>query len=64
LLGHGGSSWVWISIQNEPLGNVPESPLNQLNFDLRSKAVLAFPHGNSKCEELVRCSPRPIAAGV
>jgi hypothetical protein len=53
-----------MSVQNKPLGNVSESPLDRLNFDLRSEAVIAFPHGNSKCEELVHCSPQPVAAGV
>jgi hypothetical protein len=53
-----------MSVQNEALGGVPESPFDQLNFDLRSEAVFAFPHGDIKCEELVRRSFRLVAAGV
>jgi hypothetical protein len=63
-LGRGGSSWVTMSVQNKALGIMPESPLDQLNLDLSSKAVLSFPHGNSKCEELVCCSLQPAAPGV
>jgi hypothetical protein len=33
---------------------VLESPFDRLNLDRTSEAVLSFPHGNSKCEELVR----------
>ncbi len=45
-----------MSIQNEALGDMPESPLDRLNLDLSSEAILSFPHGDSKCEELVCCS--------
>ncbi len=54
LLGRGGFSGVGMSVQNEFLGNVPESPFDRLNLDRTSKAVLSFLHGNSKSEELVR----------
>ncbi len=63
-MGCGGSSWVTMSIQNEALGDMPESPLDQLNLDLISEAVLSFPHSDSKCEELVCCSLQPAAPGV
>ena len=42
-----------MSVQNELLGDVPESPFDRLNRDLLSEAVLSFPHGNSKREEFV-----------
>ena len=53
LLGGGGFSGVWMSIQNELLGDVPESFFDRLNLDLSSASLLAFPHGDSKREELV-----------
>ncbi len=46
----GGFFGVWMSIQNELLGNVPESFFDRLNLDLSSASVLAFPHGDSKRE--------------
>jgi hypothetical protein len=54
LLGRGGFPGVGTSVQNEFLGDVPESPFDRLNLDRTSEAVLSFPHGNSKREELVR----------
>jgi hypothetical protein len=50
LLGGGCSSGVRTSVQNILLRDVPESPFDRLNLDLISKAVLSFPHGNSKRE--------------
>jgi hypothetical protein len=46
-----------MSVQNELLGDVPESFFDQLNLDLSSSSVLAFPYGDSKREELIsiRC---------
>ncbi len=43
----GGLSWVTMSVQNVLLGNGAESFGHQLNLDLMSEAVLAFPHGNN-----------------
>jgi hypothetical protein len=43
-----------MSVQNELLGDMPESPFDRLNFDRTTEAVLSFPHGNSKGEEFVR----------
>jgi len=40
-----------VSVQNILLGNVSECDFNRLNLDSTSEAILAFPHGNSKCEE-------------
>ena len=40
-----------MSVQNILLGNGSERNLDGLNLDSTSEAVLAFPHGNSKCEE-------------
>ncbi len=42
-----------MSIQNILLGNGSECNFNRLNLDSTSKAILAFPHGNSKHEEHV-----------
>jgi hypothetical protein len=55
-----------MSVQNELLGDVPESFFDQLNLDLSSLSVLAFPHGDSKREELVgvRCCGPCIQMGT
>ena len=50
-MGWGRLSGVAMSVQNILLGNGLERNLDGLNLDLTSEAVLAFPHGNSKCEE-------------
>ena len=42
-----------MSVQNVLLDDGAEGFLDRLNLDLTSKAVLAFPHGNSKGEEHV-----------
>jgi hypothetical protein len=42
-----------MSIQNKLLGDKLEDFFDGLNPDLTSLTVLAFPHGNSKGEELV-----------
>jgi hypothetical protein len=42
-----------ISIQNILLGDGSEREFDRLNLDLMSLTILAFPHGNSKGEELV-----------
>ena len=54
MLGGRGTSWVGISVQNILLGGGSEREFNRLNLDFMSVTVLAFPHGNSKGEELVR----------
>jgi hypothetical protein len=54
MLGGQGTLWVGMSIQNKLLGDKPEGLCNCLNLDLMSVTILAFPHGNSKGEELVR----------
>ncbi len=53
MLGGQGTSRVGMSVQNKLLGDEPEGFFNGLNLDLTSLTVLAFPHGNSKGEELV-----------
>jgi hypothetical protein len=59
-------SWVGISVQNILLGDGSESEFDQLNLDLMSLTVLAFPHGDSKGEESVREDVRRLdfACGV
>jgi hypothetical protein len=42
-----------MSIQNILLGDGLERDRDRLNLDSTSKAILAFPHGNSKGEEYV-----------
>ncbi len=54
MLGGRGPLWVGMSIQNKFLGDKPECSCNCLNLDFMSVTVLAFPHSNSKGEELVR----------
>ena len=54
LLGGRGASWIGMSVQNILLGDGSEREFDRLNLDLMSLTVLAFPHGDSKCEELVR----------
>jgi hypothetical protein len=54
MLGEQGASWVGMSVQNELSGDKSERVCHRLNLDLMSITVLAFPHGNSKSEELVR----------
>ena len=51
MLGWRRLSGVAISVQNILLGNGLERDFDGLNLDSTSEAVLAFPHGNSKCEE-------------
>jgi hypothetical protein len=50
MLGWGRALGVTMSVQNILLGNSLESDLNRVNLDSTSKAILAFPHGNSKGE--------------
>ncbi len=54
MLGGQGTSWFGMSVQNKLLGDKSECACHHLNLDLMSVTVLAFPHGNSKSEELVR----------
>jgi len=42
-----------MSVQNILLGNGLERNFDRLNLDSTSEAMLAFLHGNSKCEEHV-----------
>jgi hypothetical protein len=53
VLGRQGTSRVGMSVQNKLLGDEPEGFFDGLNLDLMSLTILAFPHGNSKGEELV-----------
>ncbi len=53
MLGGQGALWVGMSVQNKLLEDKSERSCHCLNLDLISVTVLAFPHGNSKGEELV-----------
>ena len=66
LLGGRGALWVGMSVQNILLGDGSEHKFNRLNLDLMSLTVLAFPHGNSKGEKLVREDVRHLdfAGGI
>ena len=44
----------WDIHPEHTLGDGSEREFDRLNLDLMSLTVLAFPHGDSKCEELVR----------
>ena len=49
-----GSNFVGRDVRPErTFGNGSESFFDRLNLELTSEAILAFPHGNSKCEEHV-----------
>jgi len=55
-----------MSVQNILLGDGSEREFDRLNLDLMSLTVLAFPHGDSKGEELVREDVRHLdfACGI
>jgi hypothetical protein len=44
-----------MSVQNELLGDMPESFFNRLNLDSCAEAVLTFPHSNRMSDAI--CSP-------
>ena len=52
-MGRGLAPGVTMSVKNILLGNSLERDLDRLNLGSTSKAILAFPHGNSKGEEHV-----------
>ena len=66
MLGWGGSPGVGVSVQSILLGNGSESVFDRLNLDLALSTVLAFPHGDSKCDEHCLCvgRGRPVAADL
>ena len=47
------SSWVWLAVQNELLGDVAKGCFNRLNSDLSAVSVVSLPDAYSKGKECI-----------